>query len=385
MRKIVTLYGLIILAFFSCKKDTVKDKIIGVWFSEYDLKTLYSSGTYEDSVLFFYQSYPVVYDFLENGDLLMKRFRGNDTIFKWSMKSDSIVTINKLDFHIDYLSHDSINFIYKDKHNYEEFSYIRPKETHIKQSKSEIEKILLSNIWTTNDSGYKEIRDHFEFMDNQTMIYRYKFNAKYDSISPDNLQLETWGIAKYKNYSFLYNYPDMKIGNGYITSFHQIVDIDTTSFTILISFPKSEIKYLRKKTPDNKEALRNILGNWTSINTGKKSYGRFSEYQLKKGRIILYEGKLNLTITTDSLYFRINDSNPLVHSWQLSKDGRILVFEYKIDELERKGIHVEYADILELTDNKLKIRLFKNRYFFTDLDKNQDYLLNLIQEFEKVD
>jgi hypothetical protein len=384
MRKIVVLYSLIILTFLSCKKDNVKEKIIGVWFSEYSINTLYSSGIYEDSVLFFQQNFPVVYDFKDNGDLFLKRFRGNDTIFKWSLKSDSIVTINRLDFHINYLSHDSINLIYKDKHNYQEFSYIRPKEIQIKQTKSEIEKILLSKIWTTNDSANKDIREHFEFLDNQTMIYRYKFDVEYDSISPDNLQLETWGIAKYKNYAFLYNFHDMKIGNGNITSCNQIVDVDSVSFTIFTSFPNSETKYIRKKTPDNKEAIKKIIGNWTSINTRKKSYGRFSENQLKRGEIALYEGKLNLTITTDSLSYRIHDQNPMAYNWQLSKDGRILVFEYKVDEPELKGIHVEYADILELTDNKLKIRLFDNHYF-TYLNKPRYYLLNLIQEFEKND
>jgi len=384
MRNCVIIFGLITLSFFSCKKDNVKDKIIGVWFSEYDINTLNSLGIDVDSSLFFHQSFPVLYDFKENGDLLLKRFRGNDTIFKWSLKSDSIVTINRLDFHIKHLSNDSIAFTYMDNYTYRDFNYIRPKETQIKKTKREIEKILLSNIWTTNDSAYKETRKHFEFLDNQTMIYRYKFDPKYDSISSDNLQLETWGVAKYKNYAFLYNYHDMMIGNGNITSFQQIVDIDTTSFTIHISFPKSETKYIRKKTPDNKEATKNILGNWTSINTGKKSYGFFSKNQVKRGEIALYEGKLNLTISTDSLSFRIHDLNPLSYNWQLSKDGRILVFEYNINEPEIKGIHVGYADILELTDNKLKIRLFDN-YYFTGLNKPQNYLLNVIQEFEKND
>lgn len=384
MRKIVVFYGLIVLTFFSCKSDNVKDKIIGVWFSENDIITLYSPDIYEDSTLFFHQSFPVVYDFKGNGDLLMKKFRGNDTIFKWSLKSDSIMTINRLDFHIDYLSNDSISLIYRDNHTYREFNYIRPKETQIIQTQSEIENILLSSIWTTNDTAYKEIRGHFEFMDNQTMIYRYKNDILFDSISPDNLQLESWGIAKFKNYAFLYNYLDMKLGNGYNTSCFQIVDIDTASFTVFSSFPKSKTKYIRKEIPNNKEAIKKIIGNWTSINTGKKSYGRFSENQLNRGDIGLYEGKLNLNITTESLSYRIHDLNPMAYNWQLSKDGRILVLEYIINEPELKGIHVEYADILELTDNKLKIRLFDNHYF-TCLNKPRYYLLNLIQEFEKND
>lgn len=382
MRKIVVLYGLIILTFFSCKNNNVKDKIMGVWFSEYNINTLYSSDIYEDSSRFFQQSFPVVYDFKENGDLLLKRFRGNDTIFKWSLKSDSIMTINRLDFHIDYLSHDSIHLTYKDKYNYKEFKYIRPRKTQISQTKSEIETILLSNIWTTNDSAYKEVREYFEFLNNQTMIYRYKFDMEYDSISADNLQLETWGIAKYKNYAFLYNFHDIKIGNGNITSCEQIVDIDTASFTIISSFPKTETKYIRKKTPDNKEALRKIIGNWTSVNTKKKTYGRYSENLLKSGWHVLYEGKLHLNINKDSLSFKIHDINPLTYTWQLSKDGRVLILENKIDEPDRKGIHVEYADILELTDNKLKIRLFYNQFYTA---KPQIYLLNMIQEFEKMD
>lgn len=384
MRKIVVLYGLIILTFFSCKNDNVKDKIIGVWFSEYDINTLYSPDIYEDSSRFFHQSFPVVYDFKENGDLLLKRFRGNDTIFKWSLKSDTIVTINQLDFHISYLSNDSVNLIYMDNHSYSEFSYIRPKETQIIQTQSEIETIFLSSIWTTSDTAYKEIREHFEFMDNKTMIYRYKNDIEFDSISPDNLQIETWGIAKYKNYAFLYSYLDMKLGNGHNTSCFQIVNIDTESFTVLTSFPKSETKYIRKKTPDNKDAIKKIHGNWISKNTKMKTYGRFSGYMLKGGIIELYEGKLNLNITSDSLSYRIHNLNPLSYHWQLSKDGRILVFENTINEPEIKGVKVEFADILELTDSKLTVRLFYNRYY-TGLNKPQEYLLNLIQEFEKMD
>lgn len=381
MRKIVVLYGLIILTFFSCKNENVKDKIIGVWYSS-NINTLYSPFIYEDSSRFFHQSFPVVYDFKENGDLLLKRFRGNDTIFKWSLKSDTIVTINRLDFHISYLSNDSISLIFMDNHSYSEFSYIRPKETQILQTQSEIEKILLSSIWTTNDTAYKKIRGHFEFMDNQTMIYRYKNDVEYDSISPDNLQLETWGVAKYKNYAFLYNYIDMKIGNGNITSCDQIIDIDSASFTIFTSFPKSETKYIQKKIPDNKDAIKKIHGNWTSMNTKKKSYGYYSEKLIKRGFHALYEGKLHLKISKDSLTLKIHDFDPLTYTWQLSKDGRILILEYRIDEPDRKGIHVEYADILELTDNKLSIRLFNNQYY---TGKPQRYLLNMIQEFEKMD
>lgn len=385
MRKSVIISGLIIISFFSCKSENVKERIAGIWFSENSINTLISNDNSHDSELYFYQSFPVIYDFNENGDLYMKNFRGNDSIFKWSLKSESILTINKLDFHINYLSHDSIEIIYKDKHNYKEFCYIRPKEIQIKQAKSEIEKILLSNIWTTNDSAYKDIREHFEFFDNQTMIYRYKFDAKYDSISPDNLQLETWGIAKYKDYAFLYNFRDKKLVNGYIDAINQIVDINDTTFTLLTSYhKKTETKYIRKKTPDNKEAIKKIYGNWTSMNTKKKSYGNFPKYILETGRVELYEGKLNMTITSDSLSFRIHDLNPMTRNWQLSKDGKILVFEYKIDEPERKGIHVEFADILELTDRKLKIRLLDN-YFYTGLNKPQEYMLNLIQVFEKVD
>lgn len=384
MRKIATLFGIIILCFFSCRKANVRDAIIGVWFSEHDINTFYSSGVYEDSSLFFHQSFPVIYDFYANGDMLMKSFRGNDTIFKWSLKSDSILTINNLDFHIEYISHDSVIFIYSDKYNYHEFDYGRPKETKIKKSKGEIENIMLSNIWSTDDPE-NEVRTHFEFLDNQTMVYRYRFDATFDTISQDNLQMETWGIAKYKDYAFLYNYYDSKFGNGYNDSFNQIVDIDTASFTLLFSYPKKEeYKYLSKKTPDNKEAIRNIQGNWTSINTGEKSYGRFSTNQLNRGDLALYEGKLNLSVTTDSLAFMIPKLIPMTFNWQLSKDARILVLEYMIDEPERKGIHVEYADILELTDKKLKIRFFFNRYF-TGLNKPQEYLLNLIQEFERVD
>ena len=162
------------------------------------------------------------------------------------------------------------------------------------------------------------------------------------------------------------------------------ITLTVNSITYFISYPKSETKYIRKQTPNNKDAIKKIHGNWISKNTKMKSYGKFPKYILKTGRIELYEGKLNLTITSDSLSLRIHNLNPLTYNWQLSKDGRILVFENKINEPEIKGVKVEVADILELTDSKLTIRLFYNRYY-TDLNKPQEYLLNLIQEFEKMD
>lgn len=377
--------GLIILSYFSFKRESVKDKIVGVWFSEYSINTLFSNKTFDNSERFFNQSFPVVYDFKENGDLLLKNFRGNDTIVKWSLKSNSILTINKLDFHIHYLTHDSINLVYADKNSYREFSYIRPRDIKIKESKNEIENILLSNIWTTNDTAYKEIREHFEFLDNQTMIYRYKNDVEYDSISPENLQLETWGIAKYKNYAFLYNYLDMKIGNGYNKSINQIVEINANSYSTLNSFDRNKsTSFLSKKTTDNKEAIKRIQGNWISMNSKKESYGLIPRSAIKAGRIELYQGKLHLMINKDSLSFKINELKPQTYNWQLSKDGKILIFEYKIDEPERKGIHVDCADILELTEKKLKIRLF-NIFYYTGLPMPQEYRLNLIQEFEKID
>jgi len=203
----------------------------------------------------------------------------------------------------------------------------------------------------------------------------------------DNLQLETWGIAEYKNYFFLYGYMDMMLGNGNIDRINQIVDISPKEYTITstIDGKTSEINYVSKRQKDIRPStIENLKGNWISKNSKEKTYGKYvSKRAIENGMITLLEDNLLLNITDSQLSFKIDTLDPKKYNWQLSLDSKTLVLEYQIDEPERKGVHVAYADILELNDSNMKIRLFENN-FYTGLKKPERYVLNLIQDFERV-
>ena len=361
----------------------MNDKIQGVWIFDSKINNLYLN----DTSGFFGHQYPIIYDFKENGELVLKNYGYKDTIFNWFIKSDSILTIDSLDYSIYSLNQDSLSLIDYNRADTFWLTYKRPKEIKLDFNKSEIENILLSNIWSIDDTLNQDWATHFEYFDNKTMIYRYKiFDRNYND-STDNLQLETWGVAKYNDYYFLYNYNDMQLGNGFMDRINQIIEVNQTSYTIVDSYSKdNKVKFVSKKSRfDNKEKLDKLKGNWISKNSRDKTYGKYIPNRaIEHGRIALFEGGLNLSVQEKSISFKIDTLASIDYSWQLSKDGKTLVLEYHIDEPERKGIHVEYADILELTESKLTIRLFDNNYY-TGLEKPNRYLLNIIQEFEKVE
>jgi len=381
MNKLIIFLGLVFL--FSCKGQRMNDKIQGVWIFDSKINNLYLN----DTSGFFGHQYPIIYDFKENGELVLKNYGYKDTIFNWFIKSDSILTIDSLDYSIYSLNQDSLRLIDYNRADTFWLTYKRPKEIKLDFNKSEIENILLSNIWSIDDTLNQDWATHFEYFDNKTMIYRYKiFDRNYND-STDNLQLETWGVAKYNDYYFLYNYNDMQLGNGFMDRINQIIEVNQTSYTIVDSYSKdNKVKFVSKKSRfDNKEKLDKLKGNWISNNSRDKTYGKYIPNRaIEHGRIALFEGDLNLSVQEKSISFKIDTLASIDYSWQLSKDGKTLVLEYHIDEPERKGIHVEYADILELTESKLTIRLFDNNYY-TGLEKPNRYLLNIIQEFEKVE
>jgi hypothetical protein len=361
----------------------MNDKIQGVWIFDSKINNLYLN----DTSGFFGHQYPIIYDFKENGELVLKNYGCKDTIFNWFIKSDSILTIDSLDYSIYSLNQDSISLIDYNRADTFWLTYKRPKEIKLDFNKSEIENILLSNIWSIDDTLNQDWATHFEYFDNKTMIYRYNiFDRNYND-STDNLQLETWGIAEYKDYYFLYSYHDMMLGNGNFDRINQVIDINPNSYTILDSYGiNKEVKFHSiLKGSDNQNELNRLIGNWTSHNSESRTYGKYIPNQaIEHGRVALFEGDLQMLINEKTLTLKIDTLEPLVYNWQISKDGKTLVLEYHIDEPERKGIHVEYADILELTESKLTIRLFDNNYY-TGLEKPNRYLLNMIQEFEKVE
>ncbi|HRZ96103.1 MAG TPA: hypothetical protein P5084_00990 [Paludibacter sp.] len=387
MKKLAFAYIIISLITCSCQNKNVQDKLEGVWFSEQNSLNLFSIGFQKfesDSFRIFPQIFPVLYDFKNDGVLLMKNLERKDTTFQWFMKSDTVITINNLDFHIKLIGNDSLKLTYRDKNDISEFSFIKPRKLKIKENENEIKNILLSNVWSVTDTSSGSFEKHFEYLDNKTVIYRDKFfDHKLNKIT-DNIQVETWGVTKYKEYVFLYNYMNIKIGIGNWNSMRQISQINDSTYSLIDSYNKTEINYRRKENYSNKETTERILGNWKSKNNLDQIYGPYNINAVKQGRMKLFEGDLELHISANKLTFLIKDYNPNEYNWQISKDSKTLIIESEWNEYWPGGIHVECADILELTDKKLKIRLFNNFYFLENL-KPQMYILNIIQEFERIE
>lgn len=380
MNKLIIFFGLLFL--FSCKGPRINDKIEGVWIFANRINNLYLN----DTSGYFGHQLPIIYDFKENGELIYKYYGNKDTIFSWFLKSDTILTIDSLDYIIHSLNQDSISLIDYNAVDTFWLTFKRPKNIRLDYSKVEIENLLLSSIWSIEDSANQERITHFEYFDNKTMIYRYKYFNRNFNDTIDNLQLETWGIDIYKDYYFLYSFHDMMLGNGNFDRINQLIDISNTSYTIsVVHSDNKKIRFqIKKGYSFNQENLNKIKGNWSSKNSKDRTYGYIPKYAIKYGEVALFEGDLKLSIQENTLSFKIDTLEPVEYTWQVSKDGKILILEHSIDEPEIKGIHVEYADILELTDTKLKIRLFDNNYY-TGIKKPNKYLLNLIQEFELVE
>ena len=249
--KIFTLLFIVLLAIFdcSCQNKTIEDKLNGVWFSESNEHNLFSVGflTIEsDSSRFFPQDFPVLYDFKDNGVLLMKNLEGNDTTFHWSMKSKSTLTINNLDFKVKFNGSDNLKLVFRKDNDYREFSFIKPRKIKIEKTEEEIKNILLSNVWSVKDTTLDNFATNFEYLDNKTVIYRHRFLDNKLKKETDNIQIETWGITKYKDYVFFYNYVNMKIGIGNWNSMRQISQISDSTYSLIDSFHRKEINYRSK-------------------------------------------------------------------------------------------------------------------------------------------
>jgi hypothetical protein len=375
------LFIIVILTFFvSCKTQKINESIRGVWVFESEVNDLYLN----DTSGFYVNQYPIIYDFKEDGDLIFKNYPNQDTIYNWFQQADTILTINGLDYTIYSLNQDSITLIDYNRADTYWLTFKRPKETFLEYSKTEIEKILLSNIWSTDDTLNRKWATRFEYLPNDILIYRYRIFDRNLSDSTDNLQLEKWGIAQYRDYHFLYNYNDT-YGNGLFQSINQIIDINPHSYTVLESYGKDKKAGFHSimKGASNEEALKKMKGEWVSYNSANRTYGKYiPEQDIEYGRVALFEGDLHMTFDKKIVSMKIEALEPLIYNyWHLSKDGKTLLLEHHLDGA---GILIEYANILELNDTKLKIRLFDNR-FYTGKETPNQYILNLIQEFERVE
>lgn len=379
------LFALSILVFLlACQRQKTEDKIQGVWVFDSKINALYINNSHGYSGF----QRPIVYDFLENGAMVINKYPYNSINAHWSINSDSLLTIDSTNYTIHILNHDSLVLLDYNTADTFWLTYKRPKEVRIDYSKSEIEKILLSNNWSIEDTVHQKWLGNFEYFDNNTMVYRYKIFNRALNDTVYNLQLETWGVAKYKDYYFLYNYYDFMHVNGNMNRICQIVDINGDSYTTVgFEFDNKETKFNIKATPsDIKHLINKLKGNWTSINSIDKTYGAFyhPRRENKNKRVAFYEGGLHLSIGDKSLSLKLDTLKPIDYSWQLGKEGKTLIYEYTIDEPGREGIHVDFANIIELTDTTMKVRLFNNN-FYTGVKFPSSYHLNMIQEFKRTE
>ena len=365
-----------------CNNLKKSNKISGVWIFDNEINNLYLNDTSD----FFKTQRPILFDFQNSKKLLIKNYSYKDTSFIWSLKNDSILMISDLEYTIHRINRNNLTLIDYNRPDTFWMFLKKPRNISINYSKEEISNILISENWTNEDTIEEHWDSNFEYFDNGTVLYRYKIFDKNFKDSLDNLQLETWGIAEYKNYFFLYGYADMRLGNGNIDRINQIVNISPESYTLTATIDSKieEFSYLKKNLGEKRqENIEKIKGNWISSNTKEKNYGNYlPERAIADGFIELLEGDLRLNISNNKLSFEIDSCAPLESNWRLGKEGRTLILEYEIDEPEVQGINVKYVDILELSDTRMKLRLFNN-HFYTGQQKPERYILNLIQEFEK--
>lgn len=384
MKNYKILLILIILIIQSCERKDLSDSIYGVWIFDREIRNQFLNN--EDGYLGI--QYPIIYDFKKNGSLVMKNYLIKDTTFSlhWTITNDSILTVDDIEYIIHGINEDSISLIrIKDSDSIWRI-YRRPMDIKIEVNERMIFKILTSNIWTAEDLKEYSWANHFEYFKNGTMVYRNKFFDRILQDSTENLQLENWAIAKYDNYYFLYGIDDPFRNRGNFDYFNQIVSINNTSFSLQENYEGTsrEMKFKAKKPIENWEVLHeNMIGIWNSKNSNNRTYGKYGPDRLfKSGILALFEGNLIFEIDSDKLIYRLESLNPRLCNWTLGKDAKTLILEYSTENGPINDTYFECINILNLTDSRMKVRLF-DYSFETDLEKPKEYYLNLMQEFIK--
>lgn len=370
------LSGFLILALISCGHNATKEKLSGVWIMEYRVNNDYIS----DSADYSFNQSPTIIEFKNNNTLIVNHLVDFDTIYKWSLKSDSNLTFSDLELKITNLTQDNLTVEEITGNRKYTTSFRRPLNTQIALSINEIESMLQSNIWSSSDSVNNTWYKHFEFFDNGAMIFRYNGDTL------DNLQLETWVLKEYKNQFFLYNYYDMLLGNGNESRSYQITEIDNNSFSLSAFNPQKGISNYVSKTPINQNKITKtaLIGTWISTNSMKNSYGKhLPEIVIQSGGISLYEDELMLVVKDGKMIFSIKNLEPKEYGWQLGIDSKALLLLEQIDNEVIQGFHYECLDILSISDDYLKVKMSDNR-FYTGVEKPYCYLLNEIQEFKRI-
>jgi|TARA_B110000908_G_C10169328_1_gene410025 hypothetical protein len=375
-RFFIITFALFLIGCASYNNRIENNFIEGIWVFESEINNLYIKDTSSN----FKHQRPIIFDFKKNNNLTIKKYGIKDTTLnvKWFLKSDSILKIDSLEYKIYELKKNKLNIIDFNRADTFWLNFKKPRKIKIEYTKNQIENILLSNIWKTKGRSENLEYNNFEFFKNKSMVYRYKMEKK-DSI--EYLQNENWGIAQYKNYFFLYNYPDYFLGKGNWEQINQILEISPDFFSLEEDNNKIyENNFYRKI--ENKKNI-NILGNWKSKNSKTKNYGEYiSENQIKNGNSKLFEGELNLIVSNEFIEFKIDTLVLGKYKWKIGKDNKTLLMERKYEGEISKGSFIYLADIIEKNENKFKLHLFENQ-FLTGFEKPRSIIVNKIQTFEK--
>jgi hypothetical protein len=354
-----------------------KNFIEGIWVFESEINNLHINDTSA-----YIHERNIIFDFKKNHDLTIKSYGIKDTTLhkKWLFKSDSVLKIDSLEYKIHELKKNKLTIIDFNRADTYWLNFKKPKKTKIKYTKNQIENILLSNIWKTKDRSGNLEYNNFEFFKNKSVVYRYKKEKK-DSI--EYLQNENWGIAEYKNYYFLYNYPDYFLGKGNWEQINQILEISPNFFSLEEDNNKIYDNDFYSKN-EKKENL-NILGNWKSKNSKNNNYGEYiSKQQITRGNIKLFEGELIVNISNEFIEFKIDTLALGKYKWKIGKDNKTLLMERKYEGEISKGSFIYLADIIEKNENGFKLHLFENK-FLTEFEKPRLIIVNKIQKFEKIE
>jgi len=370
MRLLIALF--VALSFFSCQKNSLKDKIQGVWIYHDTIKKQHLKDTSD------LPKYEYLFDFKSTGELIIKESGSAESNYNWKISEDSI-TFDNVNYKIKSISDKRLILI---KHGPDTsfLFYVRPKKIDIKYSVKEIEKLLLSKIWIPVDSIANTKSFSIEYFENQKTFKKYQYFNQDIKDYIYNFEDESWGIYDYKGFVFLY-------GKGYFHHrLNQINSISDTSFTTLSNNNnRKENKFVEKRQKDKREEHSKLLqGNWVSINSKDKRYIDDIEkvrIKTKPHSVEYFEGKLNLKIIDNELKYYIYGLQPREFIWSLSRDAKTLILEGDIEGSDEYSF-LQYS-ILKLTQDSFKIRM--NTTYTTGIRNPYIYLLNDIQEFNRVE
>jgi hypothetical protein len=377
------------ILFFGCVNSSRQNKdinsdIAGVWIYDYEINNLYLN----DTSSFFKTPQPIVFDFNKSGVLNIKNFAYKDTILNWTTKNDSLLVFGGKQYSIFRLNEEDLTLVDFNRPDTFWTYFKRPIKTKIELSQNKVLELLLSKSWSIEEKNKRRWQTDFQFYDNGFMSYRYPILDRMINDSAINIQLEGYGVEKYKDYYFLYQAPDPLSGTGNNRQISQLLEIDSNSYS-LIDFGIGKTDTLNYfghsfSQPRLNEIKSKLIGKWHSQNTRDKTYGKYFPNELiESGEFIPFEGILTYKFhENDSVQILIDGVKYSSARWILGNDGNLILLEQTINDEYGKRVYLESINIMELENDILKVRLFDHNIFLEETSPKRT-LLNIFQEFKK--